>query len=310
LLALVAFMVKDLYYSNPESRNPYELDLDALRKGDSSQCMYAESQQVHPALSEIHGIAVDDKGRIFICGKDSLEILDSTGKEEKIIIHGGIAGCIHIDLSGNILLGMGDHVDILDPQGNVKSRWYSLGTEVVITCISTSGPDVFVADAGNKIVYRCDYSGKLINKIGQKDPATGVPGFIIPSPYFDLATSADGNLWVVNPGRHQLEKYNKEGKLLTSWSKASMDVTGFCGCCNPSNIALMPGGAFVTSEKAIERVKIYDPQGNFVCLVALPSSFETGTKGLDLAIGAHGEILVLDPVKNLVRKFTERKKPS
>jgi hypothetical protein len=137
-----------------------------------------------------------------------------------------------------------------------------------------------------------------------------VPGFIIPSPYFDLAMGEDGNVWVVNPGRHQLEKYTPDGRLLTSWSKASMDVKGFCGCCNPSNIAILPGGAFVTSEKAIERVKIYDQQGNFVCLVALPSSFEEGTKGLDLAIGVNGEILVLDPVKNFIRVFTEKKKTS
>ena len=310
LFAVVTFMIKDLFFTNPVNKNPYEFNMNALRKGDTSQAMYVESQQIRPAFAEIHGIATDASGNIYISGKDSMEIVDTSGKVESIRAIGGTARCIHVDHNGNILLGMEDHVEILDPKGAVKSKWESPGADAVITSIATSGTDIFVADAGNKIVYRYDYSGKLLNKIGQKDPSSGVPGFIVPSPYFDLAMGPDGNLWVVNPGRHQLEKYDKDGKLLTSWSHASMDVKGFCGCCNPSNIAILPGGALVTSEKAIERVKIYDLQGNFICLVALPSSFEEGTKGLDLAIGLHNEILVLDPVKNLVRKFTEKKKQS
>jgi hypothetical protein len=310
LLALVGFMVWDFFSGDSDNNNPYALDLNSLRSGDTSDCMYAETQQIKPLLSEIHGIATDSKGNIYICGKDSLEILDSAGKVLDSKGIGGTALCIHVDNKGTILLGMEDHVQVLNAEGNPGSNWKSPGPDAVITSITTSGPDLFVADAGNKIVYRYDYTGKIINKIGQKDPATGVPGFILPSPYFDVAIGTDDNLWVVNTGLHQLEKFTKEGKLLTSWGKASMEITGFCGCCNPSNIALLPGGAFVTSEKAIERIKIYDPQGNFVCLVALPSSFEEGTKGLDLAVGVHGEILVLDPVKNLIRKFTEKKKTS
>jgi hypothetical protein len=308
LLGLVVFIVSDLFFGTHENRNPYDFDLGSLRKGDTSQCMYTEIRQFRPALTEIHGLATDVSGNIFICGKDSLETIDSSGKVLDIIAIPGFSTCIHVDQKGNILLGLENHVEILDSKGTSKVKWDPAGPDAVITSIAAFGNDIFVADAGNKIVYHYDYSGKLINKIGQKDPSTGVPGFIIPSPYFDLAIAPDGYLWVVNPGRHQLEKYTKEGKLLTTWGKASMEVKGFCGCCNPSNIALLPGGAFVTSEKAIERVKIYDPQGNFVCLVALPFSFEEGTKGLDLAVSPTGEILVLDPAKNLIRKFTAKKK--
>ncbi|NVO18938.1 MAG: hypothetical protein HXX13_04525 [Bacteroidetes bacterium] len=309
LLLVVGFMIKDLFIDSPGNVNPYAFDLNSLRKGDTSQCMYSEDQQIKPAGSEIHGISTDASGNIYISGKDTLEKLDSTGKVAWIKAYPGNAECIHVDEKGNIFLGMEDHIELLDANGTKKAAWNSPSAEAVLTSIATSGKDVFVADAGNKLVYRYDYLGNIELKIGQKDPSTGVPGFIIPSPYFDLAMDPDGSLWVANTGRHELEKYTREGKLISSWGKASMEVKGFCGCCNPSHFAIFPGG-FVTAEKAIERVKIYDMKGNFVCLVALPESFEEGTKGLDLAIGAQNAILVLDPVKNLVRKFIPKKKES
>ena len=157
------------------------------------------------------------------------------------------------------------------------------------------------------MVLHFDLKGNLVNKIGLKDPATGVPGFIIPSPYFDLAISKDGYLWVVNTGRHSFEKFRFDGTLVSSWGKASMAMDGFCGCCNPSNFAFIYDSLFVTSEKAIERVKVYNHDGSFRCIVATPEQFEEGTKGLDLAVDKQNRIMVLDPVKKLVRTFEPAK---
>jgi hypothetical protein len=38
-------------------------------------------------------------------------------------------------------------------------------------------------------------------------------------------------------------------------------------------------------------------------MVAVPSQFEPGTKGLDLAVDSHERVLVLDPWKKQVRIF-------
>ena len=307
LLALVAFMVKDFFFDKPENNNPYKFELENIRKGDTSMTAYSETSQIKTTLEEIHGIATDNSGEIYIAGKDGVEIFDASGIAVNKFKIEGIAHSIAVANNGNLFLGMLDHIEIFDKIGTQVSKWNSCGEDAVITSIAVKGNDVFAADAGQKVVYRFDLKGNLINKIGLKDPATGVPGFIIPSPYFDLGISNDGNLWVVNPGRHSFEKYTFDGSLLTSWTKASMAMEGFCGCCNPSNFAFLNDSLFVTSEKAIERVKVYKTDGSFVCVVATPDQFEEGTKGLDLAVDKQNRILVLDPVKKLIRIFELKK---
>jgi ligand-binding sensor domain-containing protein len=303
LLTLVAFMVKDFFFSKQENRNPYEFELNNVRTGDTSMATYAETSQIKTTLEEIHGLATDASGKIYVSGKDGVEIFDASGKSVSKFEIKGISQSITVNETGDILLGMKDHLEIWSKAGNQLSTWVSFGPDAFITSIANKGNDVFVADAGQKVVYHCDLTGNLINKIGLKDPATGVPGFIIPSPYFDLGISNDGNLWVVNPGRHSFEKYSFDGTLLTSWAKASMAMEGFCGCCNPSNFAFLNDSLFITSEKGIERVKVYNTDGTFLAVVATPDQFEEGTNGLDLAVDKKNRILVLDPAKKLVRIF-------
>jgi len=305
LLALVAFMVKDFFFSSPEKTDSYEAGFD-YRKGDTANIAYTETSQFKTGLEEIHGIATEASGRIFVAGKEGVEIFSEKGVLETKFKIQGSALCIAIDENGKIYLGMEEHVEIWNTAGKQLASWKSGGTESTFTSIAVRGNDVFVADAGQKVVCHYDLKGNMINKIGLKDPATKVPGFIIPSPYFDLGISRDGYLWVVNPGRHQFEKYDFEGTLVTSWGKASMAMQGFCGCCNPSNFAFL-NDDFVTSEKAIERIKVYHADGSFKCIVALPTQFEEGTKGLDLAVDKQNRILVLDPVKMLIRIFEQKK---
>ncbi len=307
LLALVGFMIKDFFFSKHYNINPYEFELNSVRKGDTSMAAFSETGQIKTTLEEIHGIATDSSGKIYVAGKDGVEIFDPSGKLESRFNIEGTALCISLSENGNIFLGMKDHIEIWDNSGKLLSRWVSLGNEATITSIAVKGVNVFFADAGQKVVYHYHVKGYLMNKIGLKDPVTGVPGFIIPSPYFDLGISKDGNLWVVNPGRHSFEKYNFAGKLLTSWGKASMALEGFCGCCNPSNFAFLNDSLFVTSEKGIERVKIYGADGTFLTLVATPDQFKQGTKGLDLAVDNQNRILVLDPVKMEIRIFEPKK---
>jgi hypothetical protein len=189
-----------------------------------------------------------------------------------------------------------------------------------LTSIAASEEDVFVADAGNRVVVRYDRDGNVVAQIGKKDPAKNAPGFVIPSGYFDLAVSGDGLLRVVNPGKLRVDAYTFDGYFEFSWGHRSVEIDGFCGCCNPVNIAVLPDGGFVTCEKGLVRVKTYDSQGEFQSVVAGPAQLvrdgdvrvcdlpeECQAGGFDVAVDAAGRIYVLDTIKNVVRIFTRMK---
>lgn len=311
LLTAVLFMAWDMFFNKHDSNiNPYSYNMGHIKAADTSVAAYDEVQNFTPDLTAIHGIAVDNSDRIYICGENGFEIFDNTGKPEaKFPIH-GTANCIHVDQNGRIYLGMQDHVEIFNNGGKQINKWKSCGKDAIITSIAVAGNDVFLADAANKVVYHYDLSGNLLGKIGEKDPARDIPGFVVPSPYFDLGIDLAGALWVVNPGRHKFEQYNREGDLVSSWGESSFAVEGFCGCCNPSNFSILSDGSFVTSEKGIERIKIYWPNGRFRCVVASPGSFIEGTKGLDLAVDSKNRILALDPEKKQIRVFVLKKPQS
>lgn len=307
LLVIIFFTARDLLFqAGNDDINPYEYNLEELKKTDSLDVAYKEIKQFSPGLDEIYGIAVDLSDRIYISGAHGVEIFFNTGKPEKKFTVNGLARSIRVDSEGNIYLGMEDHIEVYDNDGKLLDRWKSESNASILTSIAVTPADVFVADAGEKVVYRYDRNGKLAGRIGQKDPQKDIPGFVVPSPYFDLGVSPAGQLWVVDPGRHTFMNFSPDGKVVSTWGKTSMGVEGFCGCCNPSNFAFLPDGSFITSEKGIERIKIYSPDGSYKYLVATPDSFEEGTRGLDLAVDSQERILVLDPAKRKVRLFVKK----
>lgn len=82
-----------------------------------------------------------------------------------------------------------------------------------------------------------------------------------------------------------------------------MGIEGFCGCCNPTHIAIQEDGSFVTSEKGLARIKIYNRLGELASVVAGPDQFLEGTEGMDLSVNSKGQIFVLDPKQKTVRIF-------
>ena len=155
-------------------------------------------------------------------------------------------------------------------------------------------------------MWRFDRSGRLLGQIGERDSEAGRPGFIVPSPHFDVAPSADGTVWVVNPGLRRVENYAADGVRREAWGQSSMAIDGFSGCCNPTDIAIAGDGSFFTSEKGLVRVKRYDRHGALIGVVAGPDAFDEDTTGLDLAVDSAGRVLVLDPSRRKVRVFVAR----
>jgi hypothetical protein len=304
LLAVVIFMVNDFFFSDgPNPKNPYEYDLTEMKKTDPSKVCYEEIGQIKAETDYLYGIATDVNDNLYISGTQKIFVYGVSGNLKNTIELEGSAYCLTVSDEGKIYLGMADHVEVYDLEGIQLQSWESLGESSIITSIAVNENSVYVADAGQKVVDHFNLSGVLQNKIGERDTKNGKLGFILPSAYFDLLIGRDNELWVVNPGIHQLESYRPDGQLISSWKRTSMQLDGFSGCCNPSHIAMLSDGSFVTSEKGIERVKIHQPTGDFKCLVASPKQFKAGTTDLDLAVDSKDRIYVSDPKKGFVRIF-------
>ena len=304
----------------------FEYNLEQLAKIDPNLITYEESaSQIDTGFSVTHSIAIDENGAIYIAGDKAIRIFDDAGAKLNEIELNSEPRCIAIENEENnkaIYIGMNDHVEIYR-EGKLSKTWQSLGDKAVLTSIAVSDEDVFVADAGNRIVIRFDKEGNILNKIGEKDESRNIPGFVVPSPYFDLAIASDGLLRVVNPGIQKIEAYTFSGDLEFSWGEASNKIEGFCGCCNPVNFAILSGDEdyFITSEKGLTRIKVYNDSGEFVTVVAGPAQLIEGGKvevcdspeecqmgGFDVAVDLTGRVFVLDTMKNVIRVFSEKRK--
>lgn len=299
----------------------FTYDLKNLGKIDPNLILYKESvRAISTGFTNSRAIALDSKGIIYIAGDKVIRKFAEAGNLLGETHVADMPMCLTIANDDKMYIGFKDHVEVYDGQGKPLATWQNLGNDAVLTSIAVSNNDVFVADAGNRIVYRFDTTGKLINRIGGKDKDKNIPGFFVPSPHFDLAVGHDGLLRVANPGNHRIEAYTSEGDLEFSWGKFSnVNINSFCGCCNPVNFAILADESFVTCEKGLIRVKIYDRDGSFAGVVAgskqltgkagricnIPA--ECQSRAFDVAVDAHDRIFVLDTTKNIVKIFTKIK---
>jgi len=293
---------------------------------DPNLILYEESAQpISTAFAGSSAVAVGPNDCLYVAGDKAIKVFSENGSLLATMALADKPRSLAVSEDGKVYVGMPGRVEVYDGQGNQLASWDSLGRDAVLTSIAVSKADVFVADAGNRVVLHYDTAGTLINRVGEKAaPVVGedrnVPGFVIPSPHFDLAVAKDGLLRVVNPGRRRIEAYTFNGDFEFWWGESSVAVEGFCGCCNPVNFALLPDGGFVTCEKGLVRVKVYDSEGRFVGVVAGPDQLiEAGQARIcefpeqcqagafDVAVDSKGRVFVLDTIKNLVRVFSRKK---
>ncbi len=285
-------------------KNPYEYNIEGFKRNPDSLNIYTEKKPIKLNYSKVYGICIDLNDFIYVSGDLYVLKLDPDGNIILKIITQGPVFCLEVAKNNTLFLGKEKHVSVVDPKGKQLYELNEFSNDnTYITSLAIAGNDIYIADAGNLIVWKINLLTKNKIRIGEKNQEQEIPGFVIPSYYFDLTFDSDGFLWVTNPGRHCLENYTSEGNLRSSWGKYSMGIEGFCGCCNPTNIAILDNDFFVTSEKGIARVKVYDRLGDLVGVVAGADQFNEGTKGLDLAIDSKQQIYVLDPSRKLIRIF-------
>ncbi|MGW8314566.1 MAG: hypothetical protein ACWGNV_03120 [Bacteroidales bacterium] len=293
----------DFFSKRPDrmGSNPYALDVNQFRDVDEALISHNETRNFSLGLLAPAGIDyLNDT--LFIAGEASMALISrdgSTATLHEILPH---PTCITVEEPA-IYIGYKQYVAKYSHTGKLLQQWTDLGDRAVITSLAAKGDRVYVADAGNRRVMIFRNDGTLLGEFEGKAESDVGHGFIVPSANFDLVFDVYGELWVVNPGKHAIENYTDDGQLRGFWEKASYDIEGFQGCCNPARIAAMPDGSFLTSEKGMVRIKLYDPSGKMLSVVAPPVVFKEEGKAPDVCVDENGTIYALDFDKDMVRIF-------
>ena len=287
----------------PKDRKPldqrFTYDISEYQKIDPAQLLFSESGQIPSGLQLPACIAIGAGDLLYVGGDQVIKIFDKNGNPREAITLAERPQAVVAAEQDRVFVAFKDHFEAFDAAGKSLLKSAALDAKAQLTSIAIAGEAVFVADAGNREVVRFDAQGKVAGRFGKLGSGDGNPGFLVPSPYFHLLAGSDGLLWVSNPGRHQVQAYTLDGKFELGWGQPAMCAEGFCGCCNPANFARMPDGRFVTSEKGLVRIKVYDAKGKFLGMVAGPSQLVKNEQTLSVyrvACDSAGRVLALQTV--------------
>lgn len=307
--------------ATPALGSEFTYDVARFQTSDPALLRFVETARFPAGLERARNITAGPDGSIWVAGTGGIRKFSAKGEPTLTIPLDQPVYAVALRASGEILAGQAGKIALFKADGSPLTVWNDLAGGLLPASIAIAGPHIFVADAGNRVVLKLDAAGKPLGVIGARDPARNIRGFVVPSPYFCVRMAPDGLLRVTNPGEHQIEAYTLDGDLESAWGQGSFAVAGFCGCCNPVSFDVFPDGSFVTCEKGLPRVKLYNSAGEFTGLVAGPEAFpeylqaaNAGTphslgSGIYAAIDPAGRVLVLDVVDGTVR-IMQRKEPT
>ena len=304
-------VTRRLMTPKPAEGNPFAYKTAHIAETDPKWLHYEEVTRFPCPRSDARRISNGPNDRLYLAAGNYITILDRQGTLLNEVALTDTARCVAVAKDGMIYAGLRSQIEVFDAKGGRQATWEPAAQRAWFTGLAVADNEVFAADAGNRIVLRYDRSGKLLCQIGSRDSARNIPGFSVPSPFFDLELGSDGLLRVANPGRHRVHVFTLNGDLEFSFGHTSAALEGFCGCCNPVSLTLLSDGRYLTCEKGLPRVKIYRADGGLESVVAGAESFTENALacedadcrkgGLDAAVDSQGRIYILDLVLNEVR---------
>jgi hypothetical protein len=270
ILAFIGYMIID--FVKPAAST----DAEAITpQSQNTEDAWKISSEFKVNEGLLKAVSVTPAGKVYLGGDSFVSCYDNSMK----LIWNVKAPSPVTSLSNwgdTIFASTVEQILVMNTNGKILSEWGPFEDSCMVTSVSANAKYVALADAGNKIVYILDKGGEVKRMIGQNDKH-----FVIPSPYFDVALDNNNNLYAANTGLHRIETYTIDGVLKSQFGEAGTAPGAFCGCCAPPHFALIPQG-FVTAEKGINRIKIFDKNGEFVEFVNSKNSF-IKSEPLDLA---------------------------
>ena len=297
-LAIIILFILFIIYDTMTSDN-VATDQKAVTLPDEQQeAMWEIAAELVAPYGDLKAVATTDEG--VLIGGDSfialynydLKPLWNSSLSDLIGAIAAYGDTIYASTIETILL--------FTSEGKQIDEWGPFDDNSIITCVAANRDYVAIADAGDKVVFVLNKTGALVSLVGQ-------PGnqYVVPSPYFDVSFSDDDFLVTANPGKRNIEFRTINGEITSYFGEAGTALEYFCGCCNPSHFAFLPGGNLVTAEKGINRIKIVEPDGDLVELVAQPEQF-TASVPVDLAVSKENLIYAANPVNSILYVFKRK----
>jgi hypothetical protein len=311
LLLLVGVIVFFVIYESSSSRvenrseNQFEYSTDEFEDVAGSLIKYKEIRQIKLS-GDPKAIGWFNK-QIYLLEGSQLKVISEKGTLLKAIGLTESANCLQVMDDGMILIAYKSRFGIFNSDLEMMLESESENEKAIFTSITRLDKEIFVADAGNRKVHRFSMDGKKLSDFEGVSGAESLHGFIIPSPYFDMGVNHENELWVVNPGMHTFQNYSPEGDLIRFWRKSSVEIDGFSGCCNPAHFTFLYDGSIITSEKGMPRIKVLNPDGELLAVVAPPEKFD-GDQAPDVIADRLGNVYALDYDKKMVRIFMKMNK--
>lgn len=266
---------------------------------DAALLTWTEQKPLPLTMQNPASFIIHPDGRLLVAGDCLVQELTPDGGGSRRFICKAPPRDLALLPDGGVLAAFATHVDVLAGDGAWR-RWADLANDSQASGITAATGGVWVADSAKRQVWRFDTTGRACGMIGEHCE------FVVPSAILAVAATADGTVWVTNPGRHRLEQFTVDAKPLATWGRAGGAIDAFFGCCNPARFTVLPDGRFITAEKGLPRVKIYSRDGTLASVVADAASFVPGQKGLVPRLDGKGRVLVLDPAKRAIRIFAPK----
>jgi hypothetical protein len=293
ILVFIAYMVYDTI--SPDVEKPSDKSGKAIPE---HQDLWVVWKTLDPASGSLKAVTVSKEGSVFVggdswvgCYNNELNLVWNLITPKPVT---------SLSISGDSLFASTQEtIIILSLKGEIKGEWGPFDNNTIITSVTANKAFVAFADAGNKIVCVLKKNGDMKSIIGKSNEP-----FIVPSPYFDVALTADNSLYIANTGNRRIEKRTIGGELLGYFGQPGTDPDAFCGCCNPAHF-VVTGDGFVTAEKGINRIKVLNADGKFREFVSSENKFLASIP-LDLAYADVETIYAANPADHKLYIFKRK----
>lgn len=212
----------------------FQLNLQEHLTIDREQIHYQLYSQFDLPFEQVRAISTGPLDEICVAGDRAVHIFTNKGDDKYVVELEfepsclAVGGAEHIE-PGRLFVGAADGVHVFHADGQAAGSWRVPKEQAVLTCIAVGEDDVFVADAGNRLVWRFDTEGRLLGQIGASDPDRRVDGFVTPGPYLDVVVGAADLVHITNPGKLQIATYTFGGDFGAAWGRAGSTLSGFFG---------------------------------------------------------------------------------